>query len=126
MIIGTKILTIEIFAALDITSISSYSELIDGVDCGYNRDGEKIPQINLCVLFGEGCQYPIFLKTYNGKICDISTLKTTIKEMTNVVPGVKIKSSMDKCFYSQANIDSMIEENVDFIISVPFTNKFAK
>ena len=46
--------------------------------------------------------------------------------MTNVVPGVKIKTSIDKCFYSQANVDSMIEENVDFIISVPFTNKFAK
>ncbi|MBO4296358.1 MAG: IS1634 family transposase [Desulfovibrio sp.] len=114
------------FVALDITSISSYSELIEGVDWGYNRDGEKLPQINLCILFGEGCQYPIFLKTYNGKISDVSTLKTTIKEMTNVVPNAKIKASMDKGFYSQANVDNMIEENVDFIISVPFTNKFAK
>ena len=114
------------FVALDITSISSYSELIEGVDWGYNRDGEKLPQINLCILFGEECQYPIFLKTYNGKIGDVSTLKTTIKEMENVVPGAKIKASMDKGFYSQANVDSMIEENVDFIISVPFTNKFAK
>ncbi len=114
------------FVALDITSISSYSELIEGVDWGYNRDGEKLPQINLCILFGEGCQHPIFLKTYNGKIGDVSTLKTTIKEMTNVVPGAKIKASMDKGFYSQANVDNMIEENVDFIISVPFTNKFAK
>ena len=114
------------FVALDITSISSYSELIEGVDWGYNRDGEKLPQINLCILFGEGCQYPIFLKTYNGKIGDVSTLKTTIKEMANIVPGAKIKACMDKGFYSQANIDNMIEENVDFIISVPFTNKFAK
>ena len=114
------------FVALDITSISSYSELIEGVDWGYNRDGEKLPQINLCILFGEGCQYPIFLKTYNGKISDVSTLKTTIKEMTNVVQNAKIKASMDKGFYSQANVDNMIEENVDFIISVPFTNKFAK
>ena len=54
------------FVALDITSISSYSELIEGVDWGYNRDGEKLPQINLCILFGEECQYPIFLKTYNA------------------------------------------------------------
>ncbi len=114
------------FVALDITSISSYSELIEGVDWGYNRDGEKLPQINLCILFGEGCQHPIFLKTYNGKIGDVSTLKTTIKEIGKVVPGAKIKASMDKGFYSQANVDNMIEENIDFIISVPFTNKFAK
>ena len=31
----------------DITSLSSYSELLDFLEWGYNRDGEKLPQINI-------------------------------------------------------------------------------
>jgi hypothetical protein len=31
----------------DVTSISSYSKLIPGVERGYNRDGEKLPQFNI-------------------------------------------------------------------------------
>lgn len=50
------------YIALDITSISSYSELIESCEWGYNRDKEKLPQINLCLLFAEGCKYPIFFK----------------------------------------------------------------
>ncbi|MCK5132919.1 MAG: hypothetical protein KAR40_12290, partial [Candidatus Sabulitectum sp.] len=38
------------YLALDITSISSWSKLIDDVEWGYNRDGDKLAQINLCML----------------------------------------------------------------------------
>jgi len=37
------------YFALDITSVSSYSELINDVAWGYNRDGEKLPQIRTCI-----------------------------------------------------------------------------
>jgi hypothetical protein len=33
------------YLALDITSVSSYSELVDDVEWGYNRDGEDLPQV---------------------------------------------------------------------------------
>ena len=35
------------YLALDITSISSYSEFIGDVEWGYNRDNEQLPQINV-------------------------------------------------------------------------------
>jgi len=38
------------YLALDITSLSFYSRLIEEVQWGYNRDGEELPQINLCAL----------------------------------------------------------------------------
>lgn len=46
------------YLALDITSASSYSELIDDVEWGYNRDHDHLPQINLCMLMGkpDGCR----------------------------------------------------------------------
>lgn len=48
------------YLALDITSTSSYSELIDSVEFGYNRDGENLPQINICLLMGYHSMYPIY------------------------------------------------------------------
>ena len=39
------------YVALDITSVSSYAQLLEQVEYGYNRDHEKLPQINLTMLF---------------------------------------------------------------------------
>jgi hypothetical protein len=35
------------YIAYDVTSISTYSQSIDIAEWGYNRDKERIPQINL-------------------------------------------------------------------------------
>jgi hypothetical protein len=51
------------YIALDITSISSYSQLMTLVEHGHNRDDEKLPQINYCLLFGEKSGLPIFSST---------------------------------------------------------------
>ena len=112
------------YIALDITSISSYSELMDSCEWGYNRDKEKLPQINLCMLFGEECEFPVFFKDYPGSISDVSTLKTTISEIKQLAPNAKIHFVMDKGFYSKQNINTMIENNIEFLISVPFKDSF--
>ena len=39
--------------AYDSTSVSSYSETMNQVKYGKNKDGESLPQINLALLFGE-------------------------------------------------------------------------
>jgi transposase len=36
----------------DITSFSSYSDLINSVEWGHNRDHDNLPQINFGVLVG--------------------------------------------------------------------------
>ena len=72
------------YLALDITSISSYSELIADVEWGYNRDKEKLPQINLCLLQGEKSGLPVFQTEYSGSLKDVSTLKTTLSLASGV------------------------------------------
>jgi transposase len=116
----------ELFA-LDITSISSYSELVEYVAWGYNRDKEKLAQVNVCMLVGEKSRLPIFQMEYNGAIKDVSTLKTTL----SVASGINLSNIsivMDKGFSSKQNIDFMLskKEITRFLISLPFTMKFAK
>jgi transposase len=113
------------YLAFDITSISSYSELISFVEAGYNRDKEKLPQINLAMLFGQTSQLPVFYNFYPGSIHDVSTLPNMIvfaKEL-----GLEnMKFVMDKGFYSQQNVDDLLDNHLRFTIAIPFNNNFSK
>ena len=114
------------YLALDVTSTSSYSELIDDVEWGYNRDGEDLPQINLCMLMGETSRLPIYQTVYSGSLKDVSTLKTTLSKFKTVTGDKPVLTVMDKGFCSKRNIDALLNGNDKFIIALPFTLSFAK
>jgi hypothetical protein len=112
--------------ALDITSVSSYSGQISDCEWGHNRDNEKLPQINLCMLFGEKSRLPIYQTGYSGSLGDVTTLEATMNEFATMTSGREIIIVMDKGFFSKGNVDMLIEKCVRFLISVPFTSAFAK
>jgi len=116
------------YLALDITSTSSYSELIDSVEWGYNRDGENLPQINICLLMGYQSRYPIYQSLYAGSLKDVTTLKTTIKSFQALAGKKPMIAVMDKGFFSARNVSAMLsdKQGAEFIIAVPFTSKFAR
>jgi hypothetical protein len=60
------------YLAYDVTSISSYSKEIHDVEWGYNRDGEKLPRINLGCYLSQDTGLPLFYVTYPGSIVDKS------------------------------------------------------
>jgi transposase len=115
------------YLALDITSVSSYSQLIDEVEWGYNRDGENLPQVNLCLLLGESSHLPIFQTLYNGSIKDVSTLSSTLS-LAFSIGREQMSLVMDKGFSSIDNINAMLDGPLKsrFVISLPFTMKFTK
>lgn len=116
------------YLALDITSISSYSNLIEDVEWGYNRDKEALPQINLCMLMGEKSGLPIYQTAYSGSLKDVSTLKTTLSKMDALSKGKPTLIVMDKGFFSTKNVNAMLNDmnKLRFVIPVPFTSGFAK
>jgi transposase len=115
------------YLALDITSISSYSELVNYVEWGYNRDRDKLPQINLCLLMGEESGLPVFQTMYSGSLKDVSTLKATLR-LASALAMDRLAIVLDKGFCSIKNIDAMLADNqkLRFLISLPFTLSFAK
>lgn len=113
------------YLALDITSISSWSELIQFVEPGYNRDHDQLPQINLAMLFGENSKLPVFSRVYPGSIHDVSTLTG----MTKFIDEIKLDQMhfvMDKGFYSEKGIAPLLEKYIKFAIGVPFSNGTAR
>jgi len=115
------------YLALDITSVSSYSELIADVEWGYNRDKEKLPQINICLLLGEKSGLPAFQSVYSGSLKDVSTLKTTLQLASNI-PLNRVTIVMDKGFCSAKNINAMLTDpqGIKFLIAMSFTLKFTQ
>ena len=96
------------YLALDITSTSSYSELIGDVEWGYNRDQEQLAQINLCMLMGETSRLPIYQTLYSGSLKDVSTLETTLSKMDAISSGKSVLVVMDKGFFSTRNVKAML------------------
>lgn len=118
------------YLALDITSESSYSDLINDVEWGYNRDRDNLPQINLCLLMGETKQLPIYQSVYSGSQKDVRTLETTLTQFEAITGNRAITVVMDKGFFSTKNINYMLNDTgngqTKFLISVSFTSSFAK
>jgi hypothetical protein len=119
------------YIALDITSVSSYSELIEASERGYNRDGENLSQINICMLFGESSKLPVYQTIYSGSLRDVSTLKATIFEFNALTDLADVMLVMDKGFFSVKNVNMLLgggneEPLCQFLVSVPFTTTFAK
>ena len=118
------------FFALDITSHSSYSDLIEDVEWGDNRDKEKLPQINLCMLMGQTTRLPIYQTVYSGSLKDVSTLECTLRQLEAIIGTSGITAVMDKGFYSSKNVSYLLgNENrapILFLLAVPFTTAFAK
>ena len=114
------------YLALDITSVSSYSELIDEVEWGYNRDGEKLPQVNLCMLLGQQSRLPVFQTLYSGSIKDVSTLTTTVA-LAFGIQGNRLTLVMDKGFFSHKNVKNLLSGPLKskFLIALPWTCSFA-
>lgn len=115
------------YLALDITSVSSYSKLISDVEYGYNRDGENLPQVNLCLLVGEESRLPVYRMLYQGSLKDVSTLKTSLKAAYSLGKE-RLRLVMDKGFFSKKNLETLLSgpEQSAFLLAVPFTSKIAK
>ena len=60
--------------AYDSTSISSYSETLAQVQYGKNKEDDKLPQLNLLLVFGEESGLPFYYRKLAGNIPDSKTV----------------------------------------------------
>ena len=108
----------------DITFISSYSTNIDYIQWGYNRDNEKLAQLNMGVVFCNEKSLPIFYTLYPGSIVDVKTLKNCMSYL-KVLGLSKFTFVLDRGFFSTANVTQMNKQqgSIGFIQPLPFSLK---
>lgn len=110
------------YLAYDVTSFSSYAKGIKETECGYNRDKDKLPQINLGCYTCEESGLPMFYVTYPGSIVDKSHLVYMMAYNDEL--GIKDTGFvMDKGFCTTDNMDFMHSSSYSFIIGVEIRHK---
>ncbi|WP_449405513.1 IS1634 family transposase [Methanofollis tationis] len=109
----------------DITSLSSYSRLIPLLEHGYNRDGLDLPQINFSLIFDTEHAIPVMYDIYPGSIVDVVTLKNTVHRLG--AHGIhNYTMVLDRGFFSQGNLEELLQEEISFVIPAPLTLKQVK
>jgi len=104
------------FRAYDITSISSCSECLRQVLYGNNKENDRLPQLNLALVFGENSGLPFYYRKLAGNIPDVKTVKLLLSEL-DVLGYSKVKLVMDRGFYSEDNLNALFRNHVKFIIA---------
>lgn len=103
------------FLTYDTTSISSYSEMIEQIKYGHNKDLENLPQINLAMVFGEKSKLPVYYRKLAGNIADVSTIKKLLIDM-DFLGLEKVNFVLDRGFYSRENVNALYRNKHKFIV----------
>ena len=111
--------------AYDSTSISSYPETLNQVQWGKNKEDDKLPQINLLLVFGEKSGLPFYYRKLAGNIPDSKTVKHLLEDL-DIQGFGKTKFAMDRGFYSETNINGLYKEHVKFLVGVKLSLKLIK
>jgi transposase len=109
----------------DISSISSYSEQIESVEKGYNRDNENLPQVNIGMLYSKETELPLRYDLTQGSITDVSTLKRIVEGNQELGMKQDITYIMDKGFFSLKNLEEVLKDQ-RVIIPLPYSTKLSK
>ena len=103
--------------AYDSTSISSYSEMLNQIQYGKNKESDPLAQLNLLLVFGQESGLPFYYRKLAGNIPDVKTVKSLLADLDVLGIG-KIKLVMDRGFYSEVNINGLYREHLKFLIGV--------
>ena len=110
------------YYAYDVTSFSSYATGISDLEWGYNRDKDKLPQINFGCYLGQKSKLPVFYVTYPGSIIDKSHLPYMMAY--NETLGINNVCFIgDRGFCKTANINFMHASNLLYLIGVEIGHK---
>lgn len=105
------------YLALDSTSISTYSKKISAADFGHNKDGDDTPQVNVLFLTEQKSGLPLYYRTYDGAVPDISTLRNVIASRARLKLNNDVVFVSDKGYMSSKNIDDCLRNNVHFLFN---------
>lgn len=111
------------YVAYDVTSISSYGRKTEELEWGYNRDKERLPQVNMGMYYGEESGLPLYYRIYPGSISDKAHMKYMVAD-NEFINGKNTRFVMDRGFYSADNLHFLNENGYRFVVALPSHLKY--
>ena len=103
----------------DGTDLISNSKKMDITKYGKSKKGTFDSMVNIMFIFSISAQLPAYYRIMPGNIKDVKAFKLCLEE-SHITDAVIIA---DKGFYSENNIDLLIEEHLQFIVPLKRNNK---
>lgn len=112
--------------ALDTTSISTFSTMLETAKFGKNKEDDNMAQVNLLVICDAVTGIPLFFRSLSGNYSDKSVLDVTLKELKGAEFRKGTIIIMDRGFYSLAHIVILLKSGFRFIMGMPLTAPYYK
>jgi transposase len=106
------------YIVYDVTSISSYSQEIESLEWGYNRDGDDLAQLNYAMYYGEQSLLPLYYCVYPGSITDKTHLISMLRD-NELIGCKKARYVLDRGFYTADNLQHLVLAGCRFIMAIP-------
>ena len=103
------------YYCFDVTSISSYAKSLSGVEWGYNRDKERLAQINIAMLVGIASRLPVYYEQLAGSLPDVRAIHKLEARLKKL--GLeRIVLLLDRGFLSEENMIEMVKAETKFMM----------
>lgn len=109
----------------DITSTYFYATKLPKARYGHNRDENNQPQINISLVATKDKGLPIFFRTYEGNITDVTTIKQMILDVKRIDFNIDALI-LDRGMSSKTNLKALAGSHLKIIGGIPLTSNEAK
>ena len=109
--------------AVDSTTVSSYSELLNDVRFGYNKDGNGLAAVKMLTLFSLNDHQPIAFSRQPGNIPDVVSVLNALKQLA-VLGMDKPLLVLDGGFFSEENILGFLQAHTKFLMRGQLDSKW--
>ncbi len=104
------------FWIYDITVVPNHPENLSQVQWGNNKEDDGLPELSLALVFEETSNLPFCYRQLTGNISASKTQKVFLDGLDDLRFS-KVKLVVDRCFYSEKNINALLRDGVKFLIS---------
>jgi len=108
------------YLLMDATDIFSASEHINLAQKGYNSSLQYDTQFSLMYIYSSDSRMPVYYRLLPGNIREVKSFKNCLRE-AGLEKAVIIA---DKGFYSQTNLEMLLQEELLFILPLRRNNTF--
>ena len=109
----------EIIVALDTTSISTYSSMLELAKYGYNKEGDNLEQINLLLVCDNESGIPIHYRSVAGNNADSVSVRASIENMKNEGVSKGAIFAMDRGFCTIDVMLLLLKSGYSFLMCMP-------
>ncbi len=107
--------------ALDTTSISTYSAMLEAAKWGRNKEGDELQQINLLMICSIKSGIPLYYRPLGGNTAEARSLEGTLADLKGAEFRKGAMVVTDRGMYSMANVVLLLRSGFRFLVGLPST-----